>query len=202
MVGIYKITNPKGKIYIGQSTNLEARRGKYQRCDCKGQPKIYNSIKKYGWKNHIWEIICECREEELNEKERGFQELYKTVETGLNLVYTQTNEKRYKISQEVKDRMSLAKKGKPGNSRGKKRSLETKKKISESRKGEKNWRYGTKHSEDTIKKMQKPKSEVGKLNIKNGAQNRPIVICPYCNVSGQYNAMQRWHFDHCKNKVY
>jgi len=29
MVGIYKITNPNGKIYIGQSINIESRKRVY-----------------------------------------------------------------------------------------------------------------------------------------------------------------------------
>lgn len=59
MIGIYKITNPKGKVYIGQSWDIKDRKRVYQRCECKGQQKIYNSIKKYGWKNHIHEIVHE-----------------------------------------------------------------------------------------------------------------------------------------------
>lgn len=30
MVGIYKITNPKGRIYIGQSVNIEQRKQNYK----------------------------------------------------------------------------------------------------------------------------------------------------------------------------
>ena len=37
MIGIYKITNPKGKIYIGQSINIENRFKVYKRYNCKGQ---------------------------------------------------------------------------------------------------------------------------------------------------------------------
>ena len=69
LIGIYKITNPKGKIYIGQSINIEKRKGSYEHARCKGQPKIYYSIKKYGWENHIHEIIEECSKEMLNERE-------------------------------------------------------------------------------------------------------------------------------------
>jgi hypothetical protein len=59
MVGIYKITSPSGKIYIGQSWKLEARKNKYKLGKCKGQTKVYNSLIKYGWNNHIFEIIHE-----------------------------------------------------------------------------------------------------------------------------------------------
>jgi group I intron endonuclease len=69
MPGIYKITNPNGKIYIGQSIDIKKRFYRYESLQCKGQPKLYNSIKKHGWENHITEIIEECLEEHLLEKE-------------------------------------------------------------------------------------------------------------------------------------
>jgi predicted acyltransferase (DUF342 family) len=49
MVGIYKIISPSGKIYIGQTSNWIKRVKKYSRVDCKGQVKLYNSLKKYGF---------------------------------------------------------------------------------------------------------------------------------------------------------
>ena len=52
MVGIYKITNPNNRIYIGQSWNIESRLYSYKNGRCKNQRKLLNSIKKYGWENH------------------------------------------------------------------------------------------------------------------------------------------------------
>ena len=59
MIGIYKITNSKGAIYIGQAVNIERRKKDYSRAGCKSQRKIYNSIKKYGWKDHTFEVLIE-----------------------------------------------------------------------------------------------------------------------------------------------
>jgi group I intron endonuclease len=53
--GVYKITSPTGKIYVGQSVNLEKRKKCYQQLQVKRQPKIYLSLLKHGWENHIWE---------------------------------------------------------------------------------------------------------------------------------------------------
>jgi group I intron endonuclease len=53
--GIYKTISPSGKIYIGQSVNLKKRKKCYETLQCKLQPKIYSSLLKYGWENHIWE---------------------------------------------------------------------------------------------------------------------------------------------------
>lgn len=72
-VGIYKITNPKGKVYIGQSCRLSIRKKQYQYLP-KKQPKILNSILKYGWVNHKFEIIEYCTIKELHEKESFYKE--------------------------------------------------------------------------------------------------------------------------------
>ena len=58
--GIYKIISPSGKIYIGESENIPNRIYYYKIVSCKKQRRLYNSIKKYGWENHIFEIIEEC----------------------------------------------------------------------------------------------------------------------------------------------
>ncbi len=58
LCGIYKITSPSNKIYIGQSVNINKRFSDY-RYVTKSQSIIYNSIKKYGYDNHKFEIICE-----------------------------------------------------------------------------------------------------------------------------------------------
>jgi group I intron endonuclease len=78
MVGIYKITNPKGKVYIGQSINIKKRFNRYikqyKHIFC--QPKIVNSLKKHGPNNHVFEIIEECSIEQLNGKEIYWKQYY------------------------------------------------------------------------------------------------------------------------------
>jgi len=77
MKGIYKITNPKGRIYIGQSVNIESRKSKYKCIShISKQPKIFSSIRKYGWENHIFEVIEECSIEQLNERETFWKKYY------------------------------------------------------------------------------------------------------------------------------
>lgn len=75
--GIYKITNLiNGKVYIGQSTNIERRWKDHKRMfnykddgSLKYNYPLYCAFRKYGEKNFKFEIIEECSEEELNEKE-------------------------------------------------------------------------------------------------------------------------------------
>lgn len=56
---IYKITNPKGRVYIGKSCSINNRMSAYKTvgASCKQQPLIYNSLLKYGADNHCFEII-------------------------------------------------------------------------------------------------------------------------------------------------
>jgi len=106
MIGIYKITNPKGKIYIGQAIDIKRRENEYRGLHCKGQIKLYRSLVKYGFSEHIFKVIEECRVEELNIRERHWQDFYNVLEEGLNLKLTHTNTKTGKQSKETIDKIS------------------------------------------------------------------------------------------------
>jgi group I intron endonuclease len=80
MIGVYKITSPTNKIYIGQSINIEQRWKRYNKLYCKSQTKLYYSLKKYGPENHIFEIIEECKESNLLERETYWKNHYKVLE--------------------------------------------------------------------------------------------------------------------------
>jgi len=109
--GIYKITNPKNKVYIGQSINILFRWYKYKKLDCKKQCKLYNSLKKYGADNHKFEILCECDKEKLNELEKYYVDLYNsfTSEHGLNL--KDGGGQRVGMSEESKKKVGDANRG-------------------------------------------------------------------------------------------
>ena len=104
MIGIYKITSPSNKKYIGQSIDIKRRFSQYKKGLCKNQTKIYNSFLKYGVENHTFEIIDKCTIELLNERERYWQEYYNCVENGLNCKYTKTNDKSGNLSEETKEK--------------------------------------------------------------------------------------------------
>lgn len=83
--GIYKITSPTGKIYIGQSKDIKTRWSSYRTRSCPSQIKLDRSLEKYGVENHIFEIIEECSEENLNICENYWQIFYDvTGRNGLN----------------------------------------------------------------------------------------------------------------------
>jgi group I intron endonuclease len=95
MIGIYRIISPSGKIYIGQSINLERREFEYSKVyKCKGQPRLHASLVKYGFSTHLFEVIEECTAEQLNIRERHWQEFYNVLsERGLNCRLTHTLDK-------------------------------------------------------------------------------------------------------------
>lgn len=112
MIGIYKITSPSGKVYIGQSVNVLFRIKRYKNLTIsKYQTKLHNSFKKYGYDNHVFEILCECLEHELNDLERYYQELYNVLNHGLNCKYTKTQDRSGRHSEETKQKISNKAKG-------------------------------------------------------------------------------------------
>lgn len=110
--GIYKITSPTNKIYIGQSMNVRRRLDQYKRLECKRQPKLYSSLSKYGFDNHIFEIIEECPESYLDELEIWWKYYYgiQCVENGLCCSYQ--DKKRGFISENCKRSISNGRKNK------------------------------------------------------------------------------------------
>ena len=139
MTGIYKITNPKGKVYIGQTVDYDRRIYQYKMLNCKEQPKLYNSLKKYGYDNHRFELIFQCFECYLTHWERYYQELYNSTENNnLNCFLVTTSDKTGRHSEETKLKMSKA-------AKGKKKSVEHIAKLPQNQKGYK----GKKRSEET-----------------------------------------------------
>jgi len=125
MIGIYKITSPTGKVYIGQSINIKHRKTHYKNLSCKQQPRIYNSLIKYGFENHEFEIIEECKIEELDKKEI-LHKKYVLKEIGWSRVLfcELYDRKGGPKSEKTKNKISQALKGR-------KISKETRRKISE-----------------------------------------------------------------------
>jgi group I intron endonuclease len=108
MIGIYKITNPKGRVYVGQSINIKERWKNYSKLrDCKNQIKLYRSLVKYSFSEHIFEIVQECSVEELNIIERHWQDFYNVIgPNGLNCKLTGTEDKSGFLSQETRQKQS------------------------------------------------------------------------------------------------
>lgn len=109
MIGIYKITSPSSKVYIGQSIDITARWNTHRRSiNNKKKTKLINSFLKYGVDNHIFEIVEVCDQKDLNIRERYWQDYYNVIEEGLNLKLTQTDDKSGVLSKEIKTKLSNA----------------------------------------------------------------------------------------------
>ncbi len=125
MIGIYKITSPKNRVYIGQSKDIERRFYLYSLMMCKGQTRLYSSFLKYGVEKHNFEIIEECYIGLLNERERYWQDYYNVISLdGLNCHLVKTNYKKFVHSEKTKLKIS-------NSNKGKKRTLEFRNRIIE-----------------------------------------------------------------------
>lgn len=160
MVGIYKITSPSNNIYIGQSTNIEKRWKYYSKIErCKSQTKLYHSFQKYGIDNHQFEIIEECSEDKLLERETYWKEYYKVLEKPS--LCCRLDGKSGKDSEETKQKKRLGTLGtiKMGNRKPKPEGFGNL--ISQLKKGKPNL------------KNRKPKTEEHKLKISNSRKGVP-----------------------------
>lgn len=84
---LYKITNPKGRIYIGQTVNTYKRFLVYARNAIPGQHRLRSSISKYGWTAHTTEIITSFQPSEIDYAERYLIAYYNsTGKGGLNIL--------------------------------------------------------------------------------------------------------------------
>lgn len=129
IIGIYRITSPIGRVYIGQSRNIRHRMRVYRNTSAKGQFRLRNSILKYGIENHTFEILCICSIEELNDLECHYIKINDSFNTehGLNL----------KMGGDVELKISD----------------ETRKKQSESHIGHIPWNKGIKYSPERVEQM-------------------------------------------------
>ena len=87
MQGIYQITNPEGKTYIGLSKNIEKRWESYKHyTGIAKNSSIKFSLKKYGYENHKFEVLEEVQGDgkKLRERERYWIGKTNSLTKGLN----------------------------------------------------------------------------------------------------------------------
>lgn len=112
--GIYMITSPSGKSYIGRSLNLKERLNKYKNLLCSEQQGIYHAILKYGWENMTVTILYSedrniSANDLLNKLEIEFISKYNTLTpNGYNL---KSGGNQPTLSDITKQRMSESAKG-------------------------------------------------------------------------------------------
>lgn len=135
--GIYKITSPSGKVYIGLSYDIKRRFREYRRLDCKRQVKLYNSFIKYGLDRHEFKIIHVCEEHELNKLEKYYVDLYNSFNSQYGLNLRDGGGQNGRLSEETKKKLSIGRMGNKHHNYGKNLSKEWREKISAGNKGRK-----------------------------------------------------------------
>lgn len=139
MTGIYKITSPTGKVYIGQSIDLVDRIRQYKRLKCKGQIGIYRSLLKHGIESHTFSILHELPNDVSGTVINDYEEFYisQFKECGFEMLNIKSGgggggkqaeetkikiglkNKGKKMSDPNKVKMSIRMKGKPSWNKGK-----------------------------------------------------------------------------------
>lgn len=86
MTGIYKITNRmNGKCYIGQSVDIKKRWVQHIGNTGRDSNPMYLDFKKFGIDNFDFEVLEECKREELNAKEIYYIKFFDSYRNGYNL---------------------------------------------------------------------------------------------------------------------
>lgn len=141
MIGIYKIINPEGKIYVGLSKNIELRWKQHINLRFTGNNKLKESFITYGNNNHNFIVVEELENNDkiLRKQERYWIKYYDSFNDGLNENGGGSGPGSH--TTKSKQKISSALKGKPKpDDFGEKRSKEFytdewKQKISQSNKG-------------------------------------------------------------------
>jgi group I intron endonuclease len=152
--GIYKIVNEvTGKCYVGSSIDIDRRWGQHRNSLQKDKhltPHLQNSVNKHGLNNFVFEVVEECVSNMLIEREQFWIDVLDSYDNGYNARPKAESRIGTKLSEEHKQKISEAHKGKP-------KTKEHKDSMSKSRKGDTPWNKGKKGvqipSEETKKKL-------------------------------------------------
>lgn len=114
--GIYKITNKlNGKCYIGQSNDIHRRWKQELAPNAKLNPHLARAFEKYGIDNFEFEIIEECKREDLNEREQFYIEIYNSINPALGYNKTLGGDgnlgRHFVMSEEQKEKIRQANTG-------------------------------------------------------------------------------------------
>lgn len=215
---VYKISNTiNDKVYIGITSYTINERYKWHVRDCKKgvDKKLYKAMKKHGIENFKIDLLEQADNSIIDKREEFYIEKFDSFNNGYNAspvshgIKHHTKKTKKLMSEKAKGRKptkeSLEKRSDSMKEFWKKNAelkkeyaertrqkFKGKKHTDEFRENARQRMLGTKRSEETKQKM--------KLSRKsNNIRNK--VICPYCNKEGQEAAMNRWHFENCKERL-
>lgn len=185
MIGIYIITNLiTGKTYIGQSIDIQRRFHEHRCISHESNRHLKYALAKYGKENFKYEVLEECKEDELDERERYYIEKlkpeYNITTGGQDSLRRFPDEIKKKISEKSKEQWknmsyeakeARIKNNLKGPRKGHAVSEETRQKLRDKN-------LGKKQSPETIEKRRKTlKSK--KLNgyVRKNDANKKKVVC-------------------------
>jgi len=174
---VYCIEFPNGKRYVGKTEcDLGKRKKEHKHHSKKGTTRLYNAIRKYGWKNLKWSILDECEcSSILSEREIYWISHFDCLDRdkGYNL---REGGEGGRHSEETKEKISKSNMGENNGmygqsswNAGMKMSEEYKKKLSESHKGQKAWNKGMKGKYKLKPRSVESKKRISEAN--SGANN-------------------------------
>jgi hypothetical protein len=186
-------------FYIGISGRNDDDNGEYKRAQNihhYRNPLYENIIKKIDIRVEI--VLDNLTYKEACDKEKELIKLYGRIDLNTGCLSNMTDGgdggTGHVMPESAKEKirnfqLSLNKKGKPGRVWSEK----SKQKLS-------NTITGIKHSEESKQKMRKPKPP-GFSEQLSKLKKELKATCPYCNKTGNYAGMRRWHFNNCKNII-
>jgi group I intron endonuclease len=170
MKGIYKITSPSGRVYIGQSTNIKTRFYNYRKSiSCQKQRVLYSSFMKYGIDAHVFEIMHELPKDINADILTQYEQFYidQFREAGFSLMNLKEAGSHGGHSEETKRKISLGHRGKP-------KSKEAVAKQSLSMKGRPSYMKGRTHTDEAKLKIKEKRAL--QTNFRKSKKEKPIKI--------------------------
>lgn len=171
LIGIYKITSPIGRVYIGQTVDWLRRSLEYKNLNkSKQQTKLHRSFQKYGIEYHEFLFIEECNIHQLNERERYWQEFYNVIEEGLNCQLVKCSDKSGHLSEDTRKSISKSLVGIPKSEDHINKLTKPKKGNTNSLKGRPSGRKGIPFSEERKANIRK-----GKLGFTHSEETKDKI---------------------------
>lgn len=112
--GIYKIENiVNGKVYIGQSVDIEARWAVHKSTALKSQQPLYRAMRKYGLDNFVFSVLEETAPDILTEAEGRHMAEHRERGQLYNLAPAAGSTLGFRHSAESKEKMAASRRGIP-----------------------------------------------------------------------------------------